>query len=161
MNLNRPERVPVRFSPRPSPLRILKPFHPTLGQNIKSEIHVQDDSGIPLQEATVVGLIHGPSGRFGLSDRGFTDSLGNTAIGFEGEIPTTYLILPNKSQQLGPSLAKSSINPDGSITVTAYREPTAADSAIKTGGLLLGGAGLGIIAYLGLRYFLKKESPHG
>jgi hypothetical protein len=140
------------------PLRLSGLPRRALGQNVKVPVLVQDDSGIPLQSTAVVGFVQ--------MDRGWnwvlsapTSNFGDTTIEVREGRPVRYMVVPPTTHQIEPSFADVARNPDGSLVITARRELTSLEATLKSGGLLMAGAGLGIAAYIGLRWFLKKESP--
>lgn len=148
-------RVPVNSGFKPPRLG----HHWTLGQNIKVPAVVQDNSKNPLQATTVIGIAPRAGGGWDWLQADPTSSFGDTTVEVREGRPVKYLVIPPATHQIEPSFAEISRNPDGSLVITARREPTSLETALKSGGLLMAGAGLGIAAYLGLRWFLKKESP--
>jgi hypothetical protein len=133
-----------------------------LGQTKTSiPLLVQDDEGTPLQATAVIAVIERPGG-WDMKWSDWTNSLGDATLTITpdlAELPMHFIVLPPASHQLEPSFADATRNPDGVVVVTARRSGTPAEMAIKTVGIFLAGAGVGVLGYLGMRWFLKKESP--
>lgn len=119
-------------------------------------LFIKDSSGLPLQRTFALALIEMQNGSVTAKWSDQTNSLGDSVIDVGSDLanqPTTFVVIPPKSHQLPISLAEATRNPDGSITLEAKREDSAATTAIKYVGVLMAGAGLGILGYLGVRWY--------
>jgi hypothetical protein len=117
---------------------------------------IQDSSGLPLQQTWAIALIEKPDGGITAKYSDYTSAYGDTVLDVGSSLenqPTTFVIIPPKSHLLPISLADVTRKPDGSVTLEVRREDTGAERAIKYAGILLAGAGLGILGYLGLRSY--------
>ena len=121
---------------------------------------LKDDRGTPLQESTVMTLVRTPSGwqsRWG----SYTDPRGRGFAEVDpaaANLPMTFIVIPAGSHNLEPGIAEISRSSDGSLTLTLQRQSGPLQRVINFTGILLVGAGLGILGYIGFRWYQKSRA---
>ena len=127
---------------------------------VKIPVLLKDDRGTPLQDSTAAVAIRTPRG-WVTSWTSYADSRGRGFLEVDpaiANLPMTFTVLPAESLNLEPGMAEVSRSSDGSLTLTLQRQSGPLQRAINFTGILLVGAGLGILGYIGFRWYQKSRA---